>query len=103
MNQKIKIGPQIFVIKTKEDLRRGDEGLDGWIKFSTSEIMLETNLDAFSVKQCLWHEIVHGILTQAGIKTVPEEAVDALAYGILGVIQDNKWLIKDAECPNQSK
>lgn len=94
MNKQVKIGPQTFEIVIKEDLRRGDEPLDGWIKFHESRICLDARLDGFAQKHVLWHEIIHGILNNAGIADVSEGAADALSYGILGVLQDNDWLTK---------
>lgn len=95
MSNQVKIGPQVFEIIVKPDLRRGDEGLDGWIQYHNSTISLDARLEEFAYKQVIWHEIVHGILNNAGIKTVTEETVDALSYGILDVIQSNPWLTKE--------
>ena len=90
--QQVKIGPQTFVIVFEEDLHRGEAELDGYIRFYNSTISLDMRLNEFAQIQTLWHEIVHALLNNAGIKTVPEEAVDALATGIVGVLQDNEWL-----------
>ena len=94
MNKTIKIGPQTFDIVTERDLHRGSDGLDGWIRFYNSTINLDDRLNEFGSYQVLWHEIVHALFTMAGIEPskVPEEAVDALAYGIMNVLQNNKWL-----------
>jgi hypothetical protein len=88
----IKIGPQTFAIVVKEDLRQGDESLDGWIKFSESTIYLDARLDTFSHRQVLWHEVIHAIVNMAGIKDVKEEAIDAISFGIMDVLQDNPWI-----------
>jgi hypothetical protein len=96
MEKQVKIGPQIFDIVFEEDLHRGEEGLDGWIRFYSSTISLDKRLNEFSQRQVLWHEIIHAIFTIAGIKDLPDSAVDAIAYGVLGVLQDNEWLGKNA-------
>ena len=92
MKKTVKIGPQIFDITVTEDLRDGDLKLDGLISYHKSSIVLDADLNEFAEIQVLWHEIVHGILNNAGIKDVKEETIDALATGILGVLQDNKWI-----------
>lgn len=68
----------------------GDKKLDGQITYSMPKIELDGNLSPVMRRQVLWHEIIHGILTQAGRQSeVSEGAVDALAYGIFGVVKDN--------------
>jgi len=87
----IKISPITYEVKVVERLI-GDSNkkLDGQITYSTPTIELDRNLSPVMQRQVLWHEIVHGILTQAGRQDeVSEGVVDALAYGILGVVEDN--------------
>ncbi len=102
MNDTIKIGPQAFAIIVVKDLRAQDKDdrLQGEISYSHSEVRLDENLDAFGRRQVLWHEILHGILTQAGMQTSvknEENIIDALSYGILSALQDNPWLAGEAE------
>lgn len=93
MSARVKIGPQTFNIIIREDLHQEDgKKLDGWIKFSESNIYLDSRLDPFAYKQVLWHEIIHGLLTQSGVTNIPEESVDSLSYGIMSILQDNEWL-----------
>ena len=35
----------------------------------------------------LWHELIHGILENAGIHNHDEQQIDAIAYGIVAVLQ----------------
>lgn len=94
MNKTVKIGPQIFAIIFKEGLQDASfKSLDGWVRFSESNIYLDKRLDTFAQKQVLWHEILHGLAAQMGAD-LPENVIDAFAYGILGVLQDNAWLTK---------
>jgi Zn-dependent peptidase ImmA (M78 family) len=92
----IKIGSITYEVRVIERLLGdNDKKLDGQITYSVPKIELDSNLSPVMRRQVLWHEIVHGILTQAGRQDeVSEGAVDALAYGILGVINDNPkiWL-----------
>ena len=89
---KVKIGAQVFSIRRQGELKNTDgiEELDGRIIYSSSEILLEDRLDTFSTRQVLWHEVIHGILTQAGIRNEDEKLVDLLSYGIIQVLEDNK-------------
>ena len=90
---KVKIGAQVFEIK-RECKLKGSKGedLSGHIKYGSSEILLDNELDAYSTRQVLWHEVLHGILTHAGISGEDEKLVDLLSYGIIQVLEDNKML-----------
>jgi hypothetical protein len=91
----VKIGGQIFAVKQIENLQDSDgTKLDGNIKYSSSEILLESTLDSYGKIQVLWHEILHGICSHAGIKDESELLIDALAHGIIAVIIDNDWFDK---------
>lgn len=87
----IKIGAITYeVIVVERLLGDNDKKLDGQITYSIPKIELDGNLSPVMRRQVLWHEIIHGILTQAGRQDeVSEGAVDALAYGIFGVINGN--------------
>jgi len=91
---RVKIGPTVFEIELVERLvGPNNEKLDGIIKYGDSKILIEDSFSNQHTRQVLWHEILHGILTQAGISLDNEEVVcDALSYGILNVLQDNSWL-----------
>lgn len=90
----IKIGPILYNLR--EISRLTDETqtakLAGHIKYDTSEILLEASLEDQAKLQVLWHEIIHGILTHAGIDNIEERTVDVLAYGVLSVLVDNPGL-----------
>ena len=96
---KIIIGPQTFEIKIIDDLHDGANSLDGHIVFGKSEIRLDSDLDKFGKLQTTWHEIIHGILSQAGLHEIyskqheiTEQVVEAISYGVLRVLQDNPKL-----------
>ena len=88
--KKVKIGAQVFEIKRECELKDKDVDLSGHIKYGSSEILIDSELDKFSTRQVLWHEVVHGILTHAGIRDEDEKLVDILSYGIIQVLEDNK-------------
>lgn len=92
--KRIKISPQTFTVKTVKNLQ-DDDGLklDGRIRYTVSQILIDKDIDDFSKFLTLWHEIAHAILCQAGIKAENEETlVDVLAYGLMRVLQDNPHL-----------
>lgn len=67
-------------------------GMDGHVSYNQCEIKIDIGLTNQIQWQTLIHEILHTILAQAGRQNeVSEEAIDAIAYGIVGVIQGNDW------------
>ena len=71
----------------------GRRKLTGNIRYDECEIRIEAGMEAQATRQIIWHEILHGILTQAGHQeAMKESAVDALAYGIVDVLKQNPWL-----------
>lgn len=88
---KVKIGPMTYEIKLVERLLGdNDVRLDGMISHDHQTIEIDSGLALAVQRQTLWHEIIHGILTQAGrCGEVQDGTVDAIAYGIFGVIKDN--------------
>jgi hypothetical protein len=93
----VKIGPMVYEVVEEKGLTTfdGDKKLSGHIIYDSRQIRIEAQLSEQSKRQILWHEILHGILTQAGIELEDvEKSVDVLAFGIMGVLQDNQWLTK---------
>ena len=81
---------EVFLVDGLED-SEGNK-LDGQIRHSESAIYLESKLEVQSQRAVLWHEIIHGILSQHGLGHHAEELCDTLAYGIMGVLKDNPKL-----------
>lgn len=98
---KVRIGPIDFTVVEIERLRddAGSKSLDGNISYARSEIRLGAELEWQAKRQTLWHEIIHGLMTQGHIETgeAEEQMVDVLAYGIVQVLRDNPELVKDGE------
>lgn len=88
----IKIGPITYPIRIVEHLTDGKDKLDGYISYSNSEIRIDAAMESQRQRAILWHEIVHGILSQAGYDNHQESMVEALSYGILAVLDDNPAL-----------
>jgi hypothetical protein len=96
-NKEIRIGPIVFKVVLVWRLTAEDntKKIDGHIVYSSSEIKIEAGLEEQRKRQVIWHEIIHGILTQAGIYDQDEKAVDVLAHGVMDVLHDNPWLCKE--------
>jgi hypothetical protein len=90
----IRIGPIDFAVREIERLVNTDayEKLSGHIRYTDSEILLENNMESQAKRQILWHEILHGILTQAGYSDHDEKMIDIIAYGVMQVLRDNPAL-----------
>ena len=93
MIDKVKIGPITYAIARDDTL--GDSGFAGQIRYFRSAIAISGDLKPQFALLTLWHEIVHGIMTNAGIPhdEQKESLVDAIAYGVLQVIVDNPDLV----------
>ena len=91
--KKIRIGAIDYTIEMVTDLRDGDRGLNGWIRYNDSKVMLDDEMEPQAEYITLWQEILHGLLTQAGMAKQDERIVEVLSHGIVMVIRDNPWLV----------
>lgn len=95
----IKIGAVNYAVSEERDLHTFDnewkkEFLNGQIVYSDATLKVKSDL-SHDVKVCaLWHELIHGILNNAGQIEHTEEHVIALGYGLVQVIRDNPELVK---------
>lgn len=90
--QQVKIGPVIYEVK--QEARTAADSCYGQIIYAESLITLMPGMSAQRQEMTLWHEILHGILTQGGYREQDEQVVDVLAHGLMQVFQDNPELIK---------
>jgi len=89
----VKVGPMTYTVMNVEDLRQGDQSLDGCCKNSTCEIFLDAGLCDQAARVTLWHEIMHVILMQAGLcEVMTEQLCEVMAHGVMDVLEDNPWL-----------
>lgn len=93
MLDKVKIGAITYDITRDATLH--DTGFNGQIRFNRCQIVIAENLHPVAAQQVLWHEIVHGIMQQAGITKQPENIVDAIAYGVMQVLRDNPGIVEE--------
>ena len=88
----IKIGPVVYEVTV--DNRVANESMWGQIVYAESKIELNPGMSAQHRSITLWHEIIHGMLIQGGIREHDERIMDVLAHGIVGVLKDNPELLK---------
>ena len=66
--------------------------VDGRIRYSRARITVARHLGPQAARLTLWHEIMHGILTHAGLTDQSEQVIEALANGVVQVLRDNPEL-----------
>lgn len=92
----VKIGPFRYPVSFVDDLHSFDGSMKielwGHIKANEIKIELLPSLDAQRQLQVLWHEILHGILANAGYDVHDEKQIDAISTGIIQVLRDNPLL-----------
>lgn len=91
---KIKIGGLDYEVIEEHNLcaEDGTKRLNGHIVYDQCQIKVDSTLDRQVKNQTIWHEILHGILTHAGIEEQSETHIDVIAYGIVQVLRDNSEL-----------
>jgi hypothetical protein len=90
--KQVKIGPLLYEVT--EEARVANESLWGQIVYAEAKIELNPGMTAQHRRITLWHEVLHGMLIQGGIREHDERILDVLAHGIVGVLQDNPELAK---------
>ena len=88
----VRIGAVDYRIEAVKKLKREGCRLWGDIKYNCSRIRIVDKLGPQARRITLWHEIIHGILTQGGESKQDERQIDILAHGIVEVLRDNEWL-----------
>lgn len=56
---------------------------------TSAAIHVDKGLDDQMKRISIWHEVLHAILAHAGYREHPEDLIEALSYGIVGVLNDN--------------
>lgn len=88
----ITIGPSVFAVRYEPNPVRELEVVDGLIDYAKRRIVIEVNMHPEHQHQVLWHEILHGLLTQGGFANHDEQMVTVLAIGIQNVLLRNPQL-----------
>lgn len=91
---RVKIGPIKYKIVLVPDLHGGGKKLFGEVHHGSCEVRLEANNAPPTRRQTLWHEILHVVFEQLGSREIDDDEglVDSMAYVLMQVVQDNKWL-----------
>lgn len=82
-----------------DDLHKVDgDGVKKWlhghILLADAEIRIANDQSEDVKLVTMWHEILHGILNNAGQSDQPEALIEAISFGIVQLIRDNPKLIK---------
>ena len=88
----MKIGWRDYKVIFEKDPEIDGEVIGGAINANTSVIKINTEFTGKASQKILIHEVVHGILFNAGKQTFSEneELVECIANGIMQVIYDNE-------------
>ena len=93
MIKKVKIGGLTYDVSSVEglDKQEGELGLLGRIDYHGLKIKVEKALAEQMQQQILIHEIVHGILIEAGYTHHKEEQADRIGKVLYQVLKDNDF------------
>lgn len=96
---RVLIGPISYSVKEIDDLHSvDDEGkkkwLHGHIMYADALIKVANDQSDDMKITTVWHELLHGIMDQAGIDEHPESLIRMLGYALVRLVQDNPELIK---------
>ena len=95
----VKIGALVYAVEYIERLVSVDKGtkLNGNILYNPCLIRVEAESDEQIQAVTVLHEILHGILMQAGRDEHEEKDVEVLAYGLFDVLRSNPTLLEWVE------
>lgn len=99
MPERVKIGPVLYRVEMEPKLMgsNGDGSsswLNGRIRYEQAQIEVCAEVAEQTQPAVLVHEILHGILEQAGMEEHPEQAIIALGYGLVQVLRENPGLVQ---------
>ena len=85
----VTIGPITYQVQYVPNLHdENHQSIDGAVYEGKALIEINAALDPQGRRVTLWHEILEIVCMQAGTR-LSEEDLDALAYGIMGVLKQN--------------
>ena len=93
----LKIGALTYTVEPEKNLHSAEgHSLYGQIFYTDCKILIdEKYVDSQRLPFSLWHEVIHGILEQAGMADVKEKIVEVLGYGVVDALRNNKVLRMD--------
>ncbi len=99
MKNSVRIGAFDYEIRLEADPCDGKKKLDGEIVYGQTLIRIRETFSPQAQRQVLWHEILHALEQQMGLRFTEIE-IDRLAFGIMHVLRDNHWLTEpESETP----
>ena len=89
-----KIGHYDYDIKVVDDLKFGDDSVNGLCYPDSKEILISSKLNERYYKGVLIHEILHGLFNESGVSDrleegLEEELVILLGNSLHGFLKDN--------------
>ena len=96
---KVKIGPIDYAYELVTDLHDKESGDSKWqplfgqIEYGTGEMRISDTLPPGQRRVTTLHEVIHGVLVNAGIDDHNEVLISALAHGLVQVLRDNPALV----------
>jgi hypothetical protein len=94
--RQLRIGPYIYRVEYVDGLRADDDTrLAGNIEYERAVISIDQNSIEAVQLVTLFHEVIHGILANAGITHHKERLIDAIATGLVQVLIDNPALAEE--------
>ena len=100
MKSSVRIGPLDYEI-VEDNTLSACEGCLGMISYTQTRISIYPNASKQRKAAALMHEIVHGILTDGKCNDCfessnsLERSVETLALGLVGMLRDNRELLKE--------
>ena len=97
--ESVRIGGTEYAVVRVEKLNDGEKVLAGQIAYDHTEIRVSADVSHEMACITLWHEMLHGLASRAGLRlgTGEEEVIDAFAYGVYQILQDNGGRLFDIE------
>ncbi len=98
MIDEVKIGAICYPVVEVHKLKGvDDDGKAVWclgrFVYAERRIEIDRDLDLVIRPITLLHEVLHGILQNAGLDDQPEPLVRAIAHGVVQVLRDNPGLV----------
>jgi len=88
----LRVGAIEYRVALVTRLQKGGEVLNGRITHNLCRIEIDADLASQTKAVTIWHEILHSLMTQAGMDEQDEQLIETLSYGIVGVLRDNPEL-----------
>lgn len=86
----VKVGAITYQVK--QESRTADHSAYGMILYSESLISIQPGMSDDYKRVTLWHEMIHAMMHDAGLREHDETIVTALSHKIVQVLKENPGL-----------